>query len=290
MRKGLYLILLMASLSTCTDTKSSEEYQNLLVVKEHLEEELERREQYNRDVIHAMTQIEDNLAAIREREMGIVNVKNQSGANQKDRITLIVSEIGTYFEENRNIIRKLENQVKSHEKRNSELDKLVAFQKRTILEKEKQIQELLKKVSELNVRLEVSESEKNRIVLAKEAELDETLKELDEKEAVITTAYYKYGTKKELLSKGIIKKDGGVLGIGKTIALSNKLSTQTFIPLNINNTAEINLGFSEKQQIISVHPNNSYYFVKANNGASFLKITNPERFWSISKFLVIVTE
>src|SRR4028118_209118 len=103
----------VVGLGSCSDVKQSDEYQSLLVAKINLEEEAAERERTNREVLRFITQIEDNLAAIREREMGIRNAKNDPSQLQEDRVTLIIAEINTYFEENRNIIQKLEAQVQA---------------------------------------------------------------------------------------------------------------------------------------------------------------------------------
>lgn len=38
---------------------------------------------------------------------------------------------------------------------------------------------------------------------------------------------------------------------------------------------------------MTTHPNGSYAFEKDDEGLLTLKITNPQEFWSVSKYLVI---
>jgi hypothetical protein len=290
MKKTLVLCAAIAGFAACSDVKKTEEYQTLLRAKATLEEEVAQQEKTNRETLHFIMQIENNLAAIREREMGIVNVKNDPTLQQEDRIILMVAEIGTYFEENRNIIKKLEGQIRSYDRRNNELIKLVALQKDALLAKEKQIEELLQQVEDLNAQLDYTVSRSNEEIQAKDAQLSRVRQVLNEKEKVNALAYYKYGSRKELAKKGIISKDGGVLGIGKTITVSPKLNPQSFTPLDTRVTSEIPLGDIRKQRIVTTHPGNSYKFVKAANGGSFLKITHPEKFWSVSRYLVVVVD
>jgi len=290
MKKITVLGMALAGLAACTDVKKSEEYRTLLLAKTNLETEMTEQERSNREVIRFVTQLEDNLAAIREREMGIVNVKNDPSLQQEDRVTLIVAEIGTYFEENRNIIRRLEHQVKAREGRNAELLRLVALQKDALQAKEKQIERLLQQVADLNAQLNYTVSRSNEEMVAKETQLSQVRKVLHEKEKVTARAYYKSGSRKELIKKGIIAKDGGVLGIGKTITVSAKLNPQSFVPLDIRQTSEIPLGDTRKQKIITTHPSSSYQVVEASNGGTFLKITDPEKFWSVSRYLVVVVD
>jgi len=290
MKKIAVICAAVVGLTACTDVKKSEEYQSLLAAKMNLEEEADQRERSNREVLHFITQIEDNLAAIREREMGIINVKNDPSLLQEDRVTLIVAEINTYFEENRNIIHKLEAQVQAQERRNGELVRLVALQKQALAAKETQIEELLRQVQDLNAQLDYTVSRSTEDVVAKEKQLSHVRQVLNAKERANARAYYKYGSRKELIKKGIVAKDGGVLGIGKTMKVSAKLNPQHFTPLDIRETSEIPLGDARRQRIVTTHPGGSYRVVEAANGGTFLKITDPDKFWSVSKYLVVVVD
>ncbi len=280
----------VALLTACADVKDSDEYQTLLLEKTKLEAQVKEKEGHNREIIHFMTQIEDNLAAIREREMGIRNVKHDSDLGEQDRVTLIVAEIGTYFEENRNIITKLEKQVAAQGSQNAELKKLVALQKKAITEKENQIRMLLREVESLNTRLATTVTEKNEAITEKEEQLTEVRKVLSNKEKVSARAYFRSGSRKDLVQKGIIARDGGVLGIGKTDKVSTKLNPKNFTPIDIRATSQIPLGDVRKQKIVTTHPGSSYQIVQASNGGSFLKITDPDKFWSISRYLVVVVD
>jgi hypothetical protein len=290
MKKIAVICAAVVGLAACGDVKKSEEYQSLLQEKTRLAVEADEMERSNREILHFITQIEDNLAAIREREMGIRNVKNDPSLLQEDRVTLIVAEIGTYFDENRNLIGKLEAQVKAEGRRNGELIRLVALQKQALAAKEKQIEELVRQVEDLNAQLDYTVSRSSEDVIEKEKQLSHVRQVLNAKEKASARAYYKYGSRKELISKGIIARDGGVLGIGKTITVSAKLNPQNFTPLDIRKTSEIPLGDTRKQRIVTTHPGNSYRIVEAANGGTFLKITNPDKFWSVSRYLVVVVE
>ncbi len=290
MKKIAVICAAVLGLAACADVKKSEEYQSLLRDKTRLEVEADEKERSNREVIHFITQIEDNLAAIREREMGIRNVKNDPSLLQEDRVTLIVAEIGTYFDENRNIISKLEAQIKAVGHRNGELVRLVALQKQALAVKEQQIEELLRQVEDLNAQLDYTVSRSSEDVIEKEKQLSHVRQVLNAREKATARAYYKYGSRKELIQKGIIAKDGGVLGLGKTITVSAKLNPQNFTPLDIRETSEIPLGVTRKQRSVTTHPAQSYRVVEAANGGTFLKITDPDKFWSVSRYLVVVVD
>ncbi len=52
---------------------------------------------------------------------------------------------------------------------------------------------------------------------------------------------------------------------------------------------DLSLGVTKKNNVISSHPADSYYFTK-NGDEVHLKITDYKRFWSLTKYLVVETK
>ena len=59
-----------------------------------------------------------------------------------------------------------------------------------------------------------------------------------------------------------------------------------FTEIDIRTTKEIKL-YSKSADVLTSHPAGSYAMEEDDKGQLTLKITNPEQFWSISKYLVI---
>jgi hypothetical protein len=290
MKKIAVICAAVVGLAACGDVKKSEEYQSLLQEKTRLAVEADEMERSNREILHFITQIEDNLAAIREREMGIRNVKNDPSLLQEDRVTLIVAEIGTYFDENRNIIDKLEARVKDEGRRNGELIRLVALQKQALAAKEKADRRTGPAGGrpQRPARLHGFPLQRGRHREGKATEPRAAGAQRQGKGQCpgLLQVRQPQGTHQQRHHC----PDGGVLGIGKSITVSAKLNPQNFTPLDIRKTSEIPLGDTRKQRIVTTHPGNSYRVVEAANGGTFLKITDPDKFWSVSKYLVVVVE
>jgi hypothetical protein len=104
----------------------------------------------------------------------------------------------------------------------------------------------------------------------------------------LNTAFYSYGTKKELIANKVITTEGGVLGIGKNNELADDFNKDYFTEVNINDLTEIPLGF-DKVEMTTNHPKSSYELVEGDN-ISKLVIKDPKAFWSISKYLVMVVK
>ena len=63
-----------------------------------------------------------------------------------------------------------------------------------------------------------------------------------------------------------------------------------FKKIDISQVKTLDL-FVKKAKIITTHPSDSYQLITGQNGAvEMIEITNPEKFWSASKYLVIEVE
>jgi hypothetical protein len=151
------------------------------------------------------------------------------------------------------------------------------------------IQGLEVRVGELNQTVASKDQEiasKNEEITRKDAELSERQRTIESKETELTTAFYTFGTRKELADMGVIKKEGGVLGMGKTVKISERLDNSKFKKVNLKSLTEIRLGIVKKKKVVSAHPDNSYYFTSSGQEV-FMKISDPAKFWSLTKYCVI---
>jgi len=110
------------------------------------------------------------------------------------------------------------------------------------------------------------------------------------------TAYYVIGTKEELLQRGIVVKEGGhrVLFIfgkaGQTLVPARDVDLSQFTPIDTRNVTDIPLPDSAAYTIASrqdlaylATPPDDHGKVKGS-----IQITQPERFWLPSRFLIVV--
>jgi hypothetical protein len=86
-----------------------------------------------------------------------------------------------------------------------------------------------------------------------------------------------------------MKKEGGFLGMGKDKVLEGDLNPESFTKIDITKLNIISIN-SKEAKLITNHPPDSYKLNKDIKGfVKTLEITNPNRFWKSSKYLVIVT-
>jgi hypothetical protein len=283
-RKSLIALLGFTLLTGCTESRQPEASQlnSLLQENDSLINQIKLKNKELDDITSSMNEIESNLAAIRRNEMAIDSLRRVGGLKQEETINQLIKEIDEYVADNRQKVSQLEQQMKNTKNESIGLARLVSQQKNTVLEKEQQIESLMSTITNLRQELMYTINTKN-------AEISDKQRLIDEKEAAMNTVYISFGTRDKLTDDGIVRKEGGVLGAGKSFKLASKFDVEKFSKGNMKEIKQVDLGVIDKKTVITTHPAESYYFVKAS-GRTILKIVDHQKFWSISKYLVVETE
>lgn len=227
----------------------------------------------------AMNDIQANLDEIRQKEKMIA--RDTMGGDVGSRKDQIVADIQAIYD-----LMVLNKQR-------------LASAKKNLKDANLQIASMQATIDQLNSTLATREGEivmlkddleKKNIELSNlSMNYQELQQESDAKTIQMNTAYYAFGTKKELESQGVISMEGGVIGLGKTVKLSETPNTEYFTQIDITRVNEIQLS-AKKAKLISTHPAGSYRIDGMDGRADKIVITNPSQFWSVSKYLVVVVE
>ena len=284
------LSLLVPVLLTGCSAEPSEECKQLQQENAILREATQARDQQIDEVTKTMAEVESNLSNIQQTQTEIGNLKGDpKNPTQKEKIENYIKGINTYIQENRGKVSALEEKYKKSKVKSAGLERLIGRLRSTIKLKEAQIDSLstanhilITQVGDLTTAVQ----ERDAQIADKQGQLAAKTEEAQQLDSEKNTAWYVIGTKKELLSSGVIMKKGGVLGMGKTEQLAPTADKQNFKTLSIRNTTDIDLGVAKKAELISSHPGGSYTLIKNGNSIT-LKITNPDKFWNVSKYLVV---
>lgn len=274
------LTLFIASCNSNSGEGSSPELDSLKAENERLKAEAMRKDQSIDEFLQSLNEIEENLNAIKEREK-IVRINSTSLENQnskQEQIAADINMIGQLLLENKSKIATLNNKLKAAGIKSAELEKIIEGLNKKLDEKDNEIASLKEELTIANAALEKLFVEYNQ-----------RLEELDDKTSKLNTAYYVIGTKKELLEKGVITKEGGFVGIGKSSKLKNDFNKEYFTKIDVTTTTSIPL-LTKKARVITSHPTGSYKIEGSKDKAEKLVISNSEDFWSASKYLVIIVE
>ncbi len=283
MKKITYLLLMAIALISCS-TKQDEPEKNPLAdslsnVNSQLSSQLSQKEAALQEFIEAFNEIQDNLNQIKEKEKIVTN-NTQSGdvKSKEETIKEDIQAIYDLLNKNKMKVATLSKKLKESNIKIESLEKMVANLQAMIDEKDKEIESLKDKIEELNIEL---------------SNLQTSYQELSQENEVKTeklyTAYYAIGTSKELKEKGVITKEGGFIGIGKATKLKDDFNKDYFTKIDITKVTSIPIS-AKSTKILTTHPSSSYKIVGDKKHVDRIEITNPDEFWSASKFLVIITE
>lgn len=202
----------------------------------------------------------------------------------KDRILIKIQLINTMLEQNNSKLRSLAEQLAKSNYKIVGLQQSIEELQERLANKDTEIAGLKKELVELNYEIDDLNVTVDSLTFIAELQKEALQIQRDELE----TAYYCYGTKKELKENNIITREGGLIGLGKTTKLSKDFNQEYFEKINIKQITEIPLAI-KKAKIITNHPSESYELV-GEERVEKLIITDVDKFWEASKFLVIVVE
>jgi predicted nuclease with TOPRIM domain len=172
----------------------------------------------------------------------------------------------------------MKGRLNSANKKNAELEKFITRLTADIEAKDAEINDLKAQLEKLNVEMSTINTT-----------LQETSQESAAKTQKLNTAYYAFGTAKELIKNNVLTKEGGFIGLGKSQKVKEDFNKAYFTKVDVSTLTEIPLG-AKKAKLVTTHPAGSYRIDGADGKAEKLVITNSEDFWSASKYLVVVIE
>lgn len=286
-----FVIALLALVIATSGCKEKEKKQIELLTKENnaLRAESQSKDSTINGFFQMLNEIESNLAQIKIKENYISkNTTSGTELNQdtREQINEDIKIINELMAKNKRSIIYLSNKLKESNLKVAEFEKMIAQTNQTIQERDAEISVLKDKLTQMDFSIAILNAKVDTLNTEK-AQLTETVNKQVE---TINTAYYAFGTQKELIDNKIIDKTGGFLGLGKTSKLKNDFNIDYFTKADISKLTSLPLS-SKKVKIITVHPTDSYKLITNENGVvEKIEILDANKFWSASKYLVIVVE
>ena len=265
--------------------QKNREADSLALINNSLYKQLASQDSTNKLFIGAFNEIQDNLDSIKMKEKMIVeSSRSEDIENKKEQIKSSIQSIYEYMARNRGALASLNAKLKRAQANQMHPHSFITEMQSVIDRLTAQLDSKDKELADLRAQLEKMKIDFDALTNNFKAKEEES----NQKTAELNTAYYIKGTAKELKEKGIIAKEGGFIGIGKSVKLNNGLQKSQFTKVDILELTSIPLK-CKKAKVISTHPEVSYKIVGDEKGKSVdkLEITNPKEFWSESKFLVI---
>ena len=281
MKKTLTILsvaLVAFMLSSCVE--KSKKYQQLLAEKEAVVLENQNIEKEYNAALGIISDVENNLSAIREAE-GMMLIENE-GSTQRDQLNSELIQIKESMAANRAKLDSLSNVLAKSNKDRSQLRSTIKKLQAQLEEKEATIvamQEQLAQKDQEIAGLNTTVSNLNDDLSKVNAEKDEQSRIIAEQITEMNTVYYIGATKKSLKEQGILTSK---------YILRSEVPTESFTKADKRELSEITFE-AKKVTVLSAHPLESYSIVKKDNQVT-LQIVDQESFWSVTKYLVVITK
>lgn len=276
----ILVVALAAGLLTTSCVEKSKKYQQLLAEKEAAVVENQNIEREYNNALGVIADVENNLQALREAE-GLL-LMNSENASQRDQLNSQLIQIKEAMAQNNAKLDSLNKVLQNSNRSNKELRATVKKLQSQIEEKTKVIDSLQVQLNErdtqiagLNTRVDNLNSDLAKV----NADNDAKNQIISEQVAEMNTVYYIAANKKSLKENGILTSK---------YILRENVPTEMFTKSDKRDLNEITIE-AKKVVVLSSHPMSSYTINKTET-TNVLQITNPEQFWSVTKYLVISTK
>ncbi|MCH5176279.1 MAG: hypothetical protein J1F40_10375 [Prevotellaceae bacterium] len=280
MKKIIFAATMAAMFAACQEGSKSvssnnyDEIDSLLNIIDQKDNEIN-------DLMGTFNEIQADLALINEAE-GRVNMMKDNAENNSaaENIRENMEFIQERLAENRRKIEELENKLKGSSINSAKMKEAINNLTKQLEEKNSEIESLMAQLAEKDVVIEElgntvnTLKDENAQVKQEKENTEEIAKSQD---AQLNTAWYVFGTSKEL-------KDQGILDKGEV--LQGNYNKNYFTKIDIRKVNVIALE-SKSAELLTTHPNGSYTLLKDSKGQYTLRITDSGKFWSISKYLVV---
>ncbi len=197
-----------------------------------------------------------------------------------------ISNMRTQIETDKKKIADLEKQLASSRNQLKGVQEIVNKLKASIADKEKIMDELQQRLGILNETLETERRTSLAEIQKREQTINKKQQTITQQSIDANTIYYIYGTRKELMDKGIVDRKGGLLGIGKVTTVTHNIMTEKFTQMNLLDNQQLTFPATKKgYAVLSNHVATTYKVEKSGEN-NVLTVTDPTNFRK-QKFLVI---
>ena len=238
------------------------------------------------DMIATFGDIEEGFREITEAQSRVTLAKQGEGTNSAKRIKENMQFIQQTMRQNKELINKLKQQLRDSSFKSEELKKLIDNMQQQLEQKEAQLQALREELDKKDIHIaELDETVANLNTNVNQLTEETTQKSqtISQQDKQLHTAWFVFGTKDELKKQNILTKDGL---FSKTKLLEKDFNKDYFTKIDIRIDKEIKL-YSKDAKMLTSHPSSSYTLAPDANKQYVLRISDPNLFWSTSKYLVI---
>ena len=283
MKKLFFMVCCAALLMTgCKDGKNAPG-QASVQQTDSLNDVIAQKDSEINEMMGTLNDIEEGFRLINEAENRVALLKNGEGTSKKQNLKENIQFIAERMKQNRELIAKLQKQLESSTLKGGQLKKTIDNLTAQLEAKDKQLLALREELEKKDIHIsELDETigNLNTNVSNLSADNQQKAETINAQDKQLNTAWYVFGTKKELKGQHIL--EGGKV-------MNGNFNKNYFTKVDIRNTTEIKL-YSKSAKLLTAHPASSYSLTHDASKQYVLRITNPQIFWSTSKYLVVLVK
>lgn len=283
MKKLFFMVCCAALLMTgCKDGKNAPG-QASVQQTDSLNDVIAQKDSEINEMMGTLNDIEEGFRLINEAENRVALLKNGEGTSKKQNLKENIQFIAERMKQNRELIAKLQKQLESSTLKGGQLKKTIDNLTAQLEAKDKQLLALREELDKKDIHIsELDETigNLNTNVSNLSADNQQKAETINAQDKQLNTAWFVFGTKKELKGQHIL--EGGKV-------MNGNFNKNYFTKVDIRNTTEIKL-YSKSAKLLTAHPASSYSLTHDASKQYVLRITNPQIFWSTSKYLVVLVK
>lgn len=284
---ALLLVLIIGAIALTRNHKKTTEEATLFENQRlDLSAQLNRRDSIINEWVLAFNEIESDIRKITAREnmLTMQSMNPEISNDKKQEILKEIQYIRELIDQNKKRIGTLNSQLKKSGVNIASLQARIDTMDITITRRENDITAL--RMELVNRDFEIGELHR---------EVDTMKTNLADKEHLISQqvnemnkAFVVSGTFRDLKEKGLLEREGGILGLGAKESLQeNSIKENLFTEVDITETLTIPVN-SKSAKLVTDHPADSYELIKdASDMVAYIEIKDPANFWKISRYAVV---
>ncbi len=286
MKKLLVYVMMggaaLLSLNSCKQEKTASAVDNL-AQSDSLQKIIDQKDNEINDMMGTLNEIQEGFREINEAEHRVSIVKDGEGSNKSQQIRENIKFISNAMKRNRELIARLQSQLRESSVHGEHFKTTIDNLVKQLNDKDTQLKQLRAELDAKDIHISELDETINNLntnVSALSAESNAKSQTISSQDKQLNTAWYVFGTKKEL-------KDQRIVEGGKVLQANFNKSYFTKIDIRVDKVVNL---YSKSAKILTTHPSSSYTLTRDANKQYTLRITNPELFWSTSKYLVVVVK
>jgi DNA repair exonuclease SbcCD ATPase subunit len=282
-----YVIITALAFLTASCVENSSKYKSAVAQRDSLSQVNQALDSnYNRTLV-ILNDIETGFSDINQNEKEMkVNLKGVEGSDKRKLIAAQMTAIKENIQQNKAKIEELRKLAGKRGKANNMLTETIKRLQTEMDAKAVQIQSLQAELDQKNIKitgLNTTVDTQTKSITEQQTAIEQQKSTLKTQDTNMNTVWYCVATSKKLKDAKIIS-GGGLFQAKKVMATDFDL--QNFTQIDLRNVSSIPTN-SNKAKILSLHPQSSYKLVTGADKKITIEISNPSKFWSVSKYLVV---